>query len=112
MFWSLNLKQAVQIRSERMSNQKILTKLEAIEVRQPSVFEGIARIIDISNALDNDYEYFAQKRGTYVVNLESFQNSIEASESSLNADWSRIYGDFSKAASKIERNYYRRLRAV
>lgn len=95
-----------------MSNQKRLTKLEITEVRQPSVFEGIARVIDISNALGNDYAYFAQKRGTYAVDLEDAQNSIEASQRSLNADWSKIYGDFNKTASKIERNYYRKLKAV
>ena len=95
-----------------MSNQKRLDKLVVTEVRQPSIFEGIARVIDLSNALSNDYAYFAQRRGTYVVKPEAVQNSMEASVRSINTDWSKIYGDFGNTASKIERKYYKRLEAV
>jgi hypothetical protein len=97
-----------------MINKKHLKsdKLAVTEVRQPSIFEGIARIIDISNALGNDYAYFAQRRGTYIVEYKDVQNSMEASVCSLNADWYKIGGDFNKTASKIERKYYKRLETV
>ncbi len=96
-----------------MSEQKRPGKLCFTGVRQPSVFEGAARAIDLVNVLgDDDYQYFRNRYGTYVVRLEITQSLLEDSLNKISEDYEKISSDLQNTEAKLEQKCRKRLQSV